>query len=112
MLYEVITGTGEDIVVDKSTGDAYVVGTTGIIDFPQTTGGFQSTSNGMYEIIVFKLNANGTTLDYATYLGGTSDDFGYGIALGPDGSVYITGRTLSLDFPTTTGAYDESYNFV
>ena len=43
-------------------------------------------------------------LVYATYLGGTSDDYGDAIAVDGDGNAYVTGITDSADFPTTAGA--------
>jgi hypothetical protein len=45
------------------------------------------------------------TLVYSTYLGGSSADFGSGIAVDSSGAAYVVGATVSLDFPTTTGAY-------
>ncbi|RKD34042.1 hypothetical protein BET01_12865 [Lacrimispora algidixylanolytica] len=38
-------------------------------------------------------------------MGGSNTEYGYGIAIGPDGAIYTTGVTFSADFPTTTGAY-------
>src|SRR5207253_5185216 len=49
-------------------------------------------------------------LTYSTYLGGTGLDAGAGIAVDGSGSAYVTGETLSADFPTTPGAYDTTYN--
>ena len=46
----------------------------------------------------------GTTIETGTYYGGTGDDFGNGIALDKDGSIYVTGRSSSNDFPITIGA--------
>jgi YD repeat-containing protein len=57
------------------------------------------------DAFVTKLDASGSALVYSTYLGGSGEDYGYGIALGGD-SAYVTGYTLSADFPTTPGAYD------
>ncbi|MCX6029592.1 MAG: SBBP repeat-containing protein, partial [Chloroflexi bacterium] len=49
-------------------------------------------------------------LPYATFLGDSSDDEGSGIAVDGAGSAYVTGYTLSSDFPTTPGAFDSSFN--
>ena len=51
-----------------------------------------------------KLNPTGTALVYSTYLGGTGDDAGSGIAVDSAGNAYVTGSTDSTDFPTTAGA--------
>ena len=50
-----------------------------------------------------KLNAAGTALAYSTYLGGSGDDCGNGIAVDGAGSAYVTGDTASTDFPTDRG---------
>ena len=57
-----------------------------------------------------KLNPAGSGLVYATFLGGSGDDYGYGIAVDGAGSAYVTGCTDSTDFPTTPGAFDTSFN--
>src|SRR5215211_7068533 len=49
-------------------------------------------------------------LDYSTFLGGTSSDFGFDIAVDEDGRAYVTGMTRSANFPTTSGAFDTSFN--
>jgi len=57
-----------------------------------------------------KLNASGSALAYATFLGGSSGDSGEGIAVDASGAAYATGQTGSSDFPTTPGAFDTTYN--
>ncbi len=57
-----------------------------------------------------KLDASGAALGYSTYLGGSSDDDGLGIALDGAGNAYLTGTTVSANFPTTAGAFDTTYN--
>ncbi len=55
-----------------------------------------------------KLSADGSARLYSTFLGSTSSDYANGIALASDGSAYLTGKTYSSTFPTTTNAYDRS----
>jgi hypothetical protein len=103
----------KDIAVDAD-GNVFVTGHTGSNDFPTTTVAYDKTWNGgNNDIFVTKLNAAGTELVYSTYIGGTSDDRGYGIALDSDGHAYVTGTTSSSDFPVTVGVcYDSSFNGV
>jgi hypothetical protein len=101
-------GGGEDrgtsIAVD-SFGNAYVTGLTFSINFPTTTGVFQTPFAGGDDVFVTKLNAAGSALIYSTYLGGSSVDEGYAIAVDSSSNAYVTGLTSSTDFPTTTGAF-------
>jgi hypothetical protein len=103
----------KDIAVD-SDGNVFVTGHTGSGDFPTTTVAYDKTWNGgSNDVFVTKLNASGSALIYSTYIGGTADDRGYGIALDGDGYAYITGTTSSSDFPVTVGVcYDSSFNGV
>ncbi len=102
---------GSAIAVDAE-GHAHVTGSTGSSDFPTTPGAFDPTYNGGYwgDGFVAKLNAAGSAMDYATFLGGSSDDAGHAIAVDTEGCVYVTGYTRSSDFPTTPGAFDPTYN--
>ena len=104
--------TPSGIAVDNS-GSAYVVGgigPSGQPDFPTTPGAFDVTPNGNNDAYVIKLNPSGSALEYSTFLGGFNDEFAADIAVDAVGSAYITGRTGSLDFPTTPGAFDTSAN--
>jgi hypothetical protein len=86
------------IAVDPS-GSAYLTGDTQSTDFP-TVGPLQPAYGGQQDAFVTKLNPNGSELVYSTYLGGSNDDQGLGIAVDPTGNAYVTGRTSSSDFPT------------
>jgi len=95
---------GYGIAVDGS-GNAYVTGETGSIDFPTTAGAFQSANRGNTNAFMTKLNAAGSALVYSTYLGGSRYDYGYGIAVDGSGNAYVAGLTKSTDLPTTAGAF-------
>ena len=101
-------GSGVDqglgVAVD-SGGHAYVTGFTNSMNFPTTLVAFRTTSGGGAHAFVTKLNPTGSGLVYSTYLGGSSNDRGLGIAVDSGGHAYVTGRTNSMNFPTTPGAF-------
>ena len=86
--------------VNPPTGFAYVTGSTVSPDFPVTGAVFQSKfGGGNADAFVAKLDPNGATLLYSSYLGGTNTDIGYGIAADTGGNAYVAGQSCSLDFP-------------
>ena len=98
-----------DIGLDDS-GYVYVTGYTSSDYFPTTAGAYQSGYNNGTSVFVTKIDAGGSSLVYSTYLNGGGADKGYGIAVDDSGYAYVTGFTGSQFFPTTTGAYDQSFN--
>jgi hypothetical protein len=100
--------SGNGIAVDAS-GNAYVTGQTSSSDFPTTPGAFQTAYGGNQDAFITKLNAAGSALLYSTYLGGSGGGVGVGIAVDASGNAYVTGDTLSSDFPTTPGAFQMSF---
>src|SRR5216684_8850553 len=104
-------GSGDDqglgIAVDSS-GNAYVTGVTQSTDFP-TKNPLQSVNGGGRDVFVSKINAAGSALVYSTYLGGSGDDYGFGIAVDSTGNAYVTGYA-GPNFPLmnplqTSGGY-------
>lgn len=96
--------SGYGIAVDSS-GNAYVTGTTESMDFP-TSNPYQGSNNeggpaggSTGDAFVSKISADGSTLIYSTYLGGTGFDQGNGIAVDAAGDAYVAGETTSTDFP-------------
>lgn len=69
----------------------------------------QAQPNGKSDLILLKLNAQGNELLYCTYLGGSDEDYPMHLVQHKDGSSYIAGYTYSSDFPTTAGAFQDSY---
>jgi len=97
------------IAID-AIGNSYITGYTVSDNFDVTAGAFQTTigSSGNGDVFVSKLNSSGTALIYSTYLGGSSDDQGFGIALDNLNNAYITGFTVSGDYDITPGAFQTS----
>ena len=100
---------GLGINVDAG-GNAYVTGCTKSTDFPITAGAYDESHSSDYDVFVTKLNSAGSGLVYSTYIGGTGADYGYSLELDSSNYAYITGRTASSTWPTTSGAYDENHN--
>src|SRR5271170_3364486 len=118
--YQSIGGQGTAIAVD-SAGNAYVVGTTSVADFPTTSGAYQVglsgnqvNSNSTYAFVA-KLDPTGSKLIYATYLAGGGSVNSNGtylsflpgdsissIAVDSAGDAYVAGATYSPSFPVTS----------
>ena len=100
-------GAGADaglgIAVD-SDGSAYIVGSTNSQNFPVTAGALQTRLAGNSDVFAAKLSPDGSTLVYATYLGGAGFDTAAAIAVDASRNAYLGGMAAS-DFPATAGAY-------
>ncbi len=98
-----VGGTDFDVAyglrVDPS-GSVYVTGETSSLDFP-VVNSLQSYG-GDTDGFVIKLSPDGSELMYGTYLGGSNVDLGLALGIDPDGAAYVTGATISTDFPLVT----------
>ncbi|MFC2173362.1 SBBP repeat-containing protein, partial [Acidobacteriota bacterium] len=101
---------GNGIAVND-LNQAFVTGGAYSDDFPTTPGAFQTINagTGIYAAFVARLNSTGTGLIYSTYLGGSDYDRGNGIAVNDLNQVFVTGGTISDDFPTTPGAFQTTF---
>ena len=91
------------------SGNAYVTGYTESTNYDTTSGAFQTRNEGRRDVFVTKLNATGTALVYSTYIGGSSTDEVYGIAVDGSGNAYVTGWTNSNNYDVTSGAFQTTY---
>jgi len=99
---------GWAIAVD-ATGRPVVAGITASLDYPVTAGAYDTSHNGNYDAFVSKLSADGTSLVWSTYFGGSAREWDIsGLDLDGAGRAVFTGGTQSADLPTSTGAYDTS----
>ena len=107
-----IGGSGDDfadsLVVDAS-GNVYVTGWTSSSDFPHVNAKDTELSGPM-DAFVLKLDSDGNEVAFSTYLGGEGADQGFGITLGLDNEILITGQTSSADFFCSEDAYDKTLN--
>jgi hypothetical protein len=96
---------GKDIILDTDN-NLHVTGWTNSTNFATTPGVLGPSNSGDFDAFLLKLNTSTPILHYATYLGGSSEDRGYALAVDNDGHAYVGGLTRSSDFPTTPGSFD------
>ena len=96
-------GSGAELAYGVAVDEfnrAYIVGTTSSVDFP-TVAAFQTENAGGVDAFVATVGVNGNALTYASYLGGSGDETGSGIAVASDGTTYIVGDSASTNLPAS-----------
>lgn len=86
-----------------AAGNIYVASSSNSSNFPTTAGAFQTTKSGLNDAVVFRMIPDLTILDWATFLGGTSDDATMSVKVKSTGEVVVSGGTTSPNYPTTPG---------
>lgn len=106
-------GSGTDVitgVAESAAGDLILAGMTESSNLPSTPNAFDPTFNGYIDGFIAKLDGGATSLLHATFLGAPSEDLLLAAALGAGDKLIVGGMTQSLDFPTSSMAYDTSHN--
>ncbi len=85
-------------------GRAVVAGSTQSADFPTTAAALAASPRGGLDGFAVKVAPDGRSFDFSTYLGGSGDDWAWGLQMGSDSTLFIVGATASTDFPVTPGA--------
>lgn len=88
--------------IDPATGDVLAAGTTASSNFP-TLNAWQAVPGGSAEGVLTRLSPDLASLRWSTYLGGAANDEIHCVRVAPNGEVYVSGRTLSLNFPVGVG---------
>jgi len=87
------------VAIEYVSWDVWLTGSTKSLNFPTTPAippyPFRNSNSGATDAFVTKVDWTGSPIEYSTYLGGASNDFGTAIALDPDNYPYITGYTES-----------------
>jgi hypothetical protein len=103
MIYSTYLGGSDEefcsAIAADATGRAYIAGETRSADFP-TEAAYQAAPSSAQDAFVTRLSADGSSLGYSTYLGGTEYDAAAGIAVDSSGAAYVTGTSISANFPT------------
>jgi hypothetical protein len=112
ILYSTYFGGTDDDIADgvalDDSNNIYFTGRTESGDFP-TEAPIQAAYAGEGDAFVVRMSADGSSLDFGTYLGGEEGDSPGGIAVDATGHVYVGGSTRSVSFPTTAGAFQEVF---
>ncbi|MDI1356190.1 MAG: gliding motility-associated C-terminal domain-containing protein [bacterium] len=95
-----------------AAGNIYSGGRCFGTGYPAGVGAFQTTFGGGVDIAISKLNPTGTSLIYATYLGGNNQDFPHSLFVDTNNQLFVFGSSTSTNYPTSSGCFDNSNNGV
>jgi uncharacterized protein (TIGR03437 family) len=113
-IYSTYLGPGDSpIVAPDSVGNAWVAASTTYASWTTSLGAAQSQCAGSpcADVILLRMNPAASQLAYATYFGGSATETLGGLTIDASGSPYISGTTMSTDLPTTTGAFQTTWNY-
>ena len=103
------TELANDIEID-SADNIIILGSVFAEDLPVSDNAFDSSFNGGMDAFISKFDSDLSTLIYSSYIGGMESDVANALSTSTAGEVYIAGSTKSFNFPTTSGAFDSTFN--
>ncbi len=103
--YEDCTG-----IALAANDDVFITGRTNSTDFPVTAGAYDTVHNGNGDGFVARIDALTGTVNWSTFIGGSSNDEPQDLAIDSQGRPVIVGKTQSSNHPTSAGAYDTTFN--
>ncbi len=92
-----------------NNGNVFSGGIVDGIGYPVTVGAWQSSFGGNWDIGIIKYNTTGTQRLWASYLGGNQGDMPHSMICDQNGNLILMGTTGSANYPTTSGAYSQSF---
>lgn len=114
LVFSTFTGSGSDnwgfTAATDDSGNAYAGGNVQGTAYPVTLGAFDVSFAGNRDISISKFNNTGSQLIYSTYLGGSGMENPSSMIVNAQGELIVMGSTSSSDYPTTSGAFDVSFN--
>jgi gliding motility-associated-like protein len=114
LVFSTFTGSGADnwgfTAATDTLGNAYAGGNVAGTGYPLTLGAFDVSFSSLRDISITKFNATASQLIYSTYLGGIGMENPSSMIVNSAGELIVLATTSSIDFPTTIGAFDNSFN--
>ena len=93
-----------------SDNNVYIASSTLSSDFPTSSNSFQSSFQGSQDGCIVKMDNQLSTIIWSSFIGGDNDDALYSLAIDNSNNIYLTGGTISTNFPTTALSYNPTYN--
>jgi len=90
-------------------GNIYTGGRCFGLGYPITVGAFQTSFSGSVDIAISKLNPSGSSLIFATFVGGNDDEYAQSLFVNNSGDLYIYGSSASTNYPTLAGSYHTTF---
>ena len=104
------TDEGADAIVVDDAGNVFISGFTYSDDFPTAGIPYDADHNGSGDIFVAKFNNTLSMLSASTFIGGSNFEESHAIAIDAEQNVFIAGYSGSMEYPSTPGVYDETFN--